>query len=67
MYDWSINICYDRDKAADHLLTEHGLKPIDDKAIREVMGKAGVRFSKKGRGKDERGVRQNAITIRYEV
>ena len=57
----------EKDKAADHLLTEHGLKPIDDKAIREVMKKAGVRFSKKGRGKDDRGVRQNAITIRYEV
>lgn len=57
----------EKDKAADHLLTEHGLKPIDDKAIREVMGKAGVRFSKKGRGKDDKGVRQNAITIRYEV
>ena len=57
----------DRDKAADHLLTENGLKPINDAAIREVMKKAGVRFSKKGRGKDDRGVRQNAITIRYEV
>lgn len=57
----------EKDKAADHLLTEHGLKPIDDKAIREVMKKAGVRFSKKGRGKDDKGVRQNAITIRYEV
>ena len=41
----------DRDKAADHLLTEHGLKPINEAAIREVMKKAGVRFSKKGRGK----------------
>lgn len=57
----------DKDKAADHLLTEHGLKPIDDKAIRDVMKVAGVRFSKKGRGKDDKGVRQNAITIRYEV
>jgi len=57
----------DKDKAADHLLTEHGLKPINDAAIREVMGVAGVRFSKKGRGKDDKGVRQNAITIRYEV
>lgn len=57
----------EKDNAADHLLTEHGLKPIDDKAIREVMKKAGVRFSKKGRGKDDKGVRQNAITIRYEV
>ena len=58
----------DKDMVADHLLTEHGLKPIDDKAIREVMGKAGVRFSKKGRGTDKAtGVRKNAITIRYEV
>ena len=58
----------DKDMVADHLLTEHGLKPIDDKAIREVMKKAGVRFSKKGRGTDkETGVRKNAITIRYEV
>ena len=63
----ALTFANDRDKAADHLLTEHGLKPIDDKAIREVMKKAGVRFSKKGRGKDEKGVRQNAITIRYEV
>ena len=39
----------DKDMVADHLLTENGLKPIDDKAIREVMKKAGVRFSKKGR------------------
>ncbi len=58
----------DKDKAADHLLTENGLKPIDDKAIREVMKKAGVRFSKKGRGTDKvTGVRKNAISIRYEV
>lgn len=58
----------DKDKAADHLLTENGLKPIDEKAIREVMKKAGVRFSKKGRGKDEvTGVRKNSISIRYEV
>ena len=58
----------DKDMVADHLLTEHGLKPIDDKAIREVMKKAGVRFSKKGRGTDKAtGVRKNAITIRYEV
>ena len=57
----------DKDKAADHLLTENGLKPINDAAIREVMSVAGVRFSKKGRGRDDRGVRQNAITIRYEV
>ncbi|WAX22927.1 hypothetical protein [Synechococcus phage S-M1] len=57
----------EKDKAADHLLTENGLKPINDAAIREVMDVAGVRFSKKGRGRDDRGVRQNAITIRYEV
>lgn len=58
----------DKDKAADHLLTEDGLKPIDEKVIREVMKKAGIRFSKKGRGKDKvTGVRKNAITIRYEV
>lgn len=58
----------DRDKAADHLLTEHGLKPINEAAVREVMKKAGVRFSKKGRGKDKvTGVRRNEITIRYEV
>jgi len=58
----------DKDKAADHLLTENGLKPIDEKAVREVMKKAGVRFSKKGRGKDKvTGVRKNAISIRYEV
>ena len=58
----------DKDKAADHLLTENGLIPIDEKAVRGVMKKAGVRFSKKGRGKDkETGVRKNAITIRYEV
>jgi HJR/Mrr/RecB family endonuclease len=63
----ALTFANETDKAADHLLTEHGLKPIDDKAIREVMKKAGVRFSKKGRGKDDKGVRQNAITIRYEV
>lgn len=58
----------DKDKAANYLLTENGLKPINDAAVREVMGKAGVRFSKKGRGTDKTtGVRKNAITIRYEV
>ena len=57
----------DRDKAADHLLTEHGLKPINEAAIREVMKKAGVRFSKKGRGKDKvTGVRRNEI-IQFRV
>ena len=58
----------DKDMVANYLLTEHGLRPIDDAAIREVMSKAGVRFSKKGRGTDKvTGVRKNAITIRYEV
>ena len=58
----------DKDKAANYLLTENGLKPINDAAIREVMSKAGVRFSKKGRGTDKTtGVRKNQITIRYEV
>lgn len=58
----------DKDKAANYLLTENGLKPINDDAVREVMAKAGVRFSKKGRGTDKKtGVRKNAITIRYEV
>ena len=56
------------DRAATHLLTETGVKPIDEKAVREVMKVAGVRMSLKGRGKDKiTGVRQNAIVIRYEV
>lgn len=55
------------DKTATHLFTEHGIKEIDDKAVREVMKVAGVRISLKGRGKDPSGVRQNAISIRYEV
>ena len=56
------------DRAATHLLTEAGVKPIDEKAVRDVMKVAGVRMSLKGRGKDKvTGVRQNAIVIRYEV
>ena len=56
------------DRAATHLLTEGGVKPIDEKAVRDVMKVAGVRMSLKGRGKDKvTGVRQNAIVIRYEV
>lgn len=56
------------DRAATHLLTENGIKPIDDKAVRDVMKQAGVRLALKGRGKDKvTGVRQNAIVIRYEV
>lgn len=58
----------EKDKAANYLLTENGLKPIDETAVREVMKKAGVRFSKKGRGTDKAtGIRKNAISIRYEV
>ena len=58
----------EKDKAANYLLTENGLKPIDETAVREVMKKAGVRFSKKGRGTDKvTGIRKNAISIRYEV
>lgn len=54
------------DRAADHLFTEDGVKPITDKVVRDVMKIAGVRLSLKGRGK-KNGVRQNAISIRYEV
>ena len=54
------------DRAADHLFTEDGVKPITDDVIRDVMKIAGVRISLKGRGKKD-GVRQNAISIRYEV
>lgn len=54
------------DRAADHLFTEDGVKPITDKVVRDVMKIAGVRLSLKGRG-TKNGVRQNAISIRYEV
>ena len=54
------------DRAADHLFTEDGVKPITDDVVRSVMKVAGVRLSLKGRGK-KNGVRQNAISIRYEV
>lgn len=54
------------DRAADHLFTEDGVKPITDGVVREVMAIAGVRLSLKGRGK-KNGIRQNAISIRYEV
>ena len=54
------------DRAASHLFTEDGVKPITDKVVRNVMKIAGVRLSLKGRGKKD-GVRQNAISIRYEV
>ena len=46
--------------------TEDGVKPITDKVVKEVMKIAGVRLSLKGRGR-KNGVRQNAISIRYEV
>jgi hypothetical protein len=55
------------DKTATHIFTEHGIKEITDEVIRDVMKVAGVRISLKGRGKDASGVRQNAISIRYEV
>ena len=54
------------DRSADHLFTEDGVKPITDKVVKEVMKIAGVRLSLKGRGR-KNGVRQNAISIRYEV
>lgn len=58
----------DPDKSADHMMTEKGVKPIDEAAVREVMSLAGVRLAMKGRGKDKvTGVRQNALVIRYEV
>ena len=58
----------DPDKAADHMMTEKGVKPINEAAVREVMAVAGVRLAMKGRGKDKiTGVRQNALVIRYEV
>ena len=56
------------DRAANYLFTESGIKPIDKKAVEEVMSLAGVRLALKGRGKDPTtGVRRNAIVIRYEV
>ncbi len=56
------------DRAATHLMTEDGVKSINEKAVRDVMKLAGVRLALKGRGKDKvTGVRQNAIVIRYEV
>ena len=56
------------ERSATHILTETGVKPIDEKAVRDVMKQAGVRMALKGRGKDKvTGVRQNAIVIRYEV
>lgn len=56
------------DMIATHLFTEDGVEPINDKMIRQVMKKAGVRMSLKGRGKDKiTGIRKNAISIRYEV
>ena len=54
------------DKSATHLFTEHGVKEITDDVVRDVMKIAGVRLSLKGRG-TKNGVRQNAISIRYEV
>lgn len=54
------------DRSATHLFTENGVKEITDSVVREVMNIAGVRLSLKGRGK-KNGVRQNAISIRYEV
>lgn len=56
------------DKAATHLFTENGIKAIDNEAVEEVMGIAGVRISLKGRGTDPKtGIRRNEIVIRYEV
>lgn len=56
------------DRAANYLFTEKGIKPIDNRAVEEVMKIAGVRLALKGRGKDpSTGIRRNAIVIRYEV
>ena len=56
------------DRSANYLFTEKGIKPIDNKAVEDVMNMAGVRLSLKGRGKDPTtGIRRNAIVIRYEV
>jgi hypothetical protein len=54
------------DRSATHLFTEDGIKEITDDVVRDVMKIAGVRLSLKGRG-TKNGVRQNAISIRYEV
>lgn len=54
------------DRSATHLFTENGIKEITDDVVRDVMKVAGVRLSLKGRGK-KNGIRQNAISIRYEV
>jgi len=54
------------DRSATHLFTEDGIKEITDDVVRSVMKIAGVRLSLKGRG-TKGGVRQNAISIRYEV
>ena len=55
------------EKCATHMFTETGVRPIDDTVIRQVMSVAGVRISKKGRGRAAGGLRMNQITIRYEV
>ena len=54
------------DRSATHLFTENCVKEITDEVVRDVMKIAGVRLSLKGRG-TKNGVRQNAISIRYEV
>lgn len=54
------------DRSATHLFTENGIKEITDDVVREVMKVSGVRLSLKGRG-TKGGIRQNAISIRYEV
>jgi hypothetical protein len=54
------------DKAANYILNERELKPIDDKLVNMIADKTYVDIRLKGRGKTKEGVRLNEAVIRIE-
>jgi len=54
------------DKAANYILNEKELKPIDDKLVREISDLTYVRLRLKGRGKTSTGIRLNELVVTIE-
>ncbi|WJZ48363.1 hypothetical protein [Synechococcus phage DSL-LC02] len=61
------NIMFNRnDNAANYILSNTELKPIDDSLINSLLNKVYVDIRLKGRGKTKEGVRLNEAVVRIE-
>jgi hypothetical protein len=54
------------DKAANYVLTDRELKPINNELVNQIADKTYIDIRLKGRGKDASGVRLNEAVVRIE-